>query len=792
MSIKTTCPECQAHFTLDDELEGKKIRCQKCQAVFGPVSRYDEEPDEKIASSPRTATRVKKDVQRPARRVKKPARSGAPVFLLAGAMLFMLLFIGGVIGGVVWMINKTTEVDTPPLPTAPPPGIVSGPAVPNFEGKDGEAHEVLADPFPPPGFPPAESAVSEYKTIRVENPVPDAAKDEKNPPAAAGGKMSREAATAVKSGTVYIRVTRNDGGGSGSGFFASPDAPNLVVTNAHVVGMLSPEAAEPTNIEVFVHSGQKDEKSYTGKLIGLDRFSDLAVIDIGTKEGLPKPLKIKPSSKVRELDDVFVFGFPLGERLGKEITIRDTSVSSLRHRDGILERIQTKGGMDPGNSGGPVVDTNGDLAGVAVSIILGREIQFAVPSDRVYGILYGRVSGFGMGQPVRKADKIVAPVHIQMMDPRGQITSVGVEVWTGNPPAGGETSRPASTTRPAALPGDSPRLPTERPIGPEKPAPGSPKTYGRKTLRREVALPPLAAGKVYWVQPVWTRKSGETIWGSAAVYKGGEPIQPKTIDLRTRYVESENRRSVLVSVNKRVLLDDSDAEAVAFTTTAGFGERVMAVSPASTTLAVFYQGAANDMVYNKEVTPDPSIAGLRASLNTMKARVQLDATGNVTANQLVGTASGPGSDSMRTFHESIKAGMDAAYLPLPSRTVKPGDTWEVSQRTLNLAQSMSHPAHQLLQGARMVQLNMTCTYLGTRSAAGRDEAVVGVSGRVANSTTPGSQVHGQMIVDVETGIIRSVEINVSMALPEVMGIFGGEARKNRFRLAMAIRLQRNL
>jgi hypothetical protein len=326
----------------------------------------------------------------------------------------------------------------------------------------------------------------------------------------------------------------------------------------------------------------------------------------------------------------------------------------------------------------------------------------------------------------------------------------------------------------------------------EKQAAANPKTYGRRNVRGNVDLPPLPAGKVYWVQPVWTRKSGETVWGSASVYKGGDPIQPKTIDLRARYVESENRRSVLLSLNKHILLDDSDAEALTFNTTAGFSERVMSVSPTGPTLAVFYQGAANDMVQNKEVSPDPTIAALRATLNTMKARVQLDVTGNVTSNQLVGAASGPGNDTMRNFHETVKAGMDAAYLPLPNRSVKPGDTWEVSQRTLNLAPSMTHPAHQLLAGARLVQLNMTCTYLGTRSTSGREEAVVGVSGRVTGSTAPGSQVHGQMIVDVETGVIRNVELNVAMALPEVMGIFGGEGRKNRFRLAMAIRLQRNL
>jgi predicted Zn finger-like uncharacterized protein len=787
MSIKTTCPECQARFTLEDELEGKKIRCRSCQAVFGPISRRDEEP---VREKERTTTRRREEDERPAsrkreadrlvRRIKKPAGTGMPVAWLIGAVLGLIVFIGAVVGGILWMVQQQSG-DTDSAATAAVSGagpLAGGPNMIAFQGKDGDPHEVPAGPFPPPGFPPADSALSEDNTVSVDNPILDVSKEEKELPAAKPPKISAEAKATVKKGTVYIRVTRAGGGGSGSGFFASAEAPNLVVTNAHVVGMLEPGTGPPNTIDVVVNSGQKEEKTYKGKLIGLDRTSDLAVIDIGVKEGLPKPLKVRTATSVQELDEVYVFGFPLGERLGKEITIRDTSVSSLRKRNGMLDRIQTKGGMDPGNSGGPVVDTNGHVVGVAVAIIVGREIQFAVPSDRVLGILYGRVRSMGIGQPIKTGEKITAPIRIETIDPRGQIKQAGVEVWTGNPPPKGkDRTRPPATSQPPQLPGDSPRKESMHRI-----VAGKGDFQENRVLRNTVELPPLPPGKVYWVQPKWIRATGETLWGSAWVYKGGEPLLPKEVDLRTRYTESEAGRRVLLSVVDRIYAEDNDTPEVTTTVTAGFIERVVNATPAGPTLALFYQGAAKSMVQNAEDHPDPFMDTVRSNLNVMKARVQLDANGKVMMNQFVTARTAQGDANMHRFHDAVKEGLDPAFLPLPNKLMKPRETWQANQMRLNLGDESTR-IHQ------STVFNLTCTYLGTRSRAGREEAVIGIFG--PSFAAARGVVHGQMVVDVATGTVRSVELNAVADVPSFHFV-GGQVRNLKVRLTKVIRLQRDL
>jgi S1-C subfamily serine protease len=729
-----------------------------------------------------------KSATRPA---KKPASSGIPVVWLVTAVLFVFLFIGGVVGGLMWMVQKATVISDPPPPALPPTPAAGGgfaggpapggPAGPTFEGTDGDPHEVPAGPFPPAGFPPRDSFPSEHALHAVRNPVPGAGGgDEKNPPTKPT-RISPEARAAVKNGTVYIRVTRTDGGGSGSGFFAAADAPNLVVTNAHVVGMLESGKPEPTRIEVFVNSGQKNEKKYAGKVLGVDRSSDLAVIDIGVKEGLPPPLKVGPAASVQELDEVYVFGFPLGERLGKEITIRDTTVSSLRKRDGVLERIQTKGGMDPGNSGGPVVDTNGHLVGVSVAGMPGREINFAIPSDRVHGILHGRMRGFGIGHPIKKGDKIMAPVRIETIDPSGQIKEAGVEVWTGNPPAGADRTRPASSSPPAAQPGDSPRKRTARPIEHHE----GDKLQSTRGYHGEIELPPLPVGKVYWVQPIWVHRSGETFWGSASVYSGGQPLLPKSIDLHARFQAGQTKRRVHLAVGNRIYSDDEESErrfGTSATTAVGFSERVVDASPSAATLALFYQGAARLIPGKNAAQEDQMIQSVRANLKVMKARLQLEPNGNLTTDQFIFARSAPRDDSLRSFHDSIKPGLDSTYLPLPNRTVKPGDTWE-AKRMLTLTQG--------LMSGRNVQLDMTCTYLGARTnKASREEAVVSLSGQL-NTGSPG-RMYGEMVVDVATGIIRSVELNLGMNLSDALIIGGRSSRSLRLYLWMTIQLQRDL
>jgi predicted Zn finger-like uncharacterized protein len=724
------------------------------------------EPAEHGASSARSAVR-KKDDDKLARRLRKRT-GGMPWGWLVCAALGLILFVGAVVGGLWYITQKVDDTGAPPLPTTKQPG----PQVPTLEGKDGEPHEVPKDKFPPAGFPPPFSAPSEDRTVAVVNPIlRDASKIEKDPKPPADGTLTAEAKVAGKSGTVFIKVARNDGGGgSGSGFFASTDAPNIVITNAHVVGMLEADSDQPTSIDVHVHSGQRDEKTYKGRVVGVDRDNDLAVIDIGVKTGLPSPLKVKPADSLSELDKVFVFGFPLGEELGKEITVRDTTVSSFRKRNGVLDRIQIKGGMDPGNSGGPVLDSSGHVIGVSVAGYVGREICFAIPGSRVQSLLHGQVRRIGIGQPIQKGLNITAPARIEVLDPLRRIKEIAVEVWTGKAPPAKTPSRPASTAAPAPQPGDSPRQRFVLHLQDD-------------VARGEVELPALSAGEVYWVQPMWVRKTGETLWGSASVFKATEPVVPKKVELiaRSLALESETRRRVLLSVINRVYDDDREMEGVSNTITTRFSERVMSASPAEVMLSVFYEGVARSRRWYQKVQPDTSLETLRSNLNIMKAKVQLDAKGNQTKSQFVAARTVAGESDMHPFHESVKSAMDLAYLPLPNKSVTSSDSWKTT-RTVTLGEGSSTMG-------RRGTLELTCTCLGTRSKAGREEAVVGLTGRIGNAGTPG-KAYGQMIVDVETGTIRSVELFVHMSFTSF--VVDTEPRKAKYVGSLTIRLQRDL
>ena len=68
--------------------------------------------------------------------------------------------------------------------------------------------------------------------------------------------------------------------------------------------------------------------------------------------------------------------------------------------------------MNPGNSGGPVVDADGHVVGVAVSVIRGTAINFAIPGERVRNLLHGCIKDVGLEQPYYKDGKPIMPVTI--------------------------------------------------------------------------------------------------------------------------------------------------------------------------------------------------------------------------------------------------------------------------------------------------------------------------------------------------------------------------------------------
>src|SRR5262249_32319574 len=99
------------------------------------------------------------------------------------------------------------------------------------------------------------------------------------PQQAAPGEIAQDTVPRIKNATVYLRLTLPSGQtAEGSGFFAIE--PGIVITNAHVLGMLRAKSQVPRSVQVIAHSGEPTERPMVGAVLGVDRTSDLAVVRV--------------------------------------------------------------------------------------------------------------------------------------------------------------------------------------------------------------------------------------------------------------------------------------------------------------------------------------------------------------------------------------------------------------------------------------------------------------------------------------------------------------------------------
>ena len=147
----------------------------------------------------------------------------------------------------------------------------------------------------------------------------------------------------------------------GSGFFVSSD---VVATNFHVV-----EGTIGGYAKIVGQEAQYDVLGF----VALDTSHDLALLKL--KSGFARPLPVGDSNAVAIGDEIFAVGNPKG----LEGTFSQGIVSSIR-RQGADSLIQITAPISPGSSGGPVVNQNGDVIGVAVgSVRDGQALNFAIP-----------------------------------------------------------------------------------------------------------------------------------------------------------------------------------------------------------------------------------------------------------------------------------------------------------------------------------------------------------------------------------------------------------------------------
>jgi serine protease Do len=201
----------------------------------------------------------------------------------------------------------------------------------------------------------------------------------------------------------------------GSGFII--DEKGIVITNNHVI---------QDSEDIVVRVG--GDREYKAKIIGQDPLSDIAVLQIVSKEKFI-PVKFGDSDKSRIGDWVIAIGNPFG--LGGTVT---SGIISARNRALGLSRyedyIQTDASINSGNSGGPLFDMNGDVIGINTAI-LGKGgsigIGFSIPSNNAKKVVdqlieFGETKRGWLGVRIQVVTEEIADIE-KLDKPRGALVA---------------------------------------------------------------------------------------------------------------------------------------------------------------------------------------------------------------------------------------------------------------------------------------------------------------------------------------------------------------------------------
>ncbi|HVA46050.1 MAG TPA: trypsin-like peptidase domain-containing protein, partial [Pirellulales bacterium] len=417
MNPQVVCPGCGQRVAIRASLSNQEVRCPHCRHIFAPAIGSSPEVAGPAASNPFLRPRPRPET--------KPEPKVDSKLLLAGALLIATIFLplslylavrlsrapaapvaarpaetaadspahAAVLSGTYTANAQATPgpngpsaaaslpatVAPPPMPQ-PPANIVAGPTMPP-----------TSPPLPPAGAPGTGDVAANVAASPPQPPAPTVAPA----PLLPMQGSATELVTVVEPSVVVVDVGR----GLGSGFVY--DELGTIVTNYHVI-----EGAK----KAVVRFADQSTADVTGYLV-IAPGKDLAILRINTQGRRIKPLRVA-AEHPKKAEEVFAFGAPRGlgstvtngivsaVRLGTELrdnfkTMTGVDVySDHQHYDLDAFWIQTTAPISGGNSGGPLVNRQGEVVGLNTwSRTDGQNLNFAISIEHVKKMMESTQSG---------------------------------------------------------------------------------------------------------------------------------------------------------------------------------------------------------------------------------------------------------------------------------------------------------------------------------------------------------------------------------------------------------------
>tara|TARA_B100001063_G_C16739438_1_gene543922 strand:- start:105 stop:1082 length:978 start_codon:yes stop_codon:yes gene_type:complete len=204
--------------------------------------------------------------------------------------------------------------------------------------------------------------------------------------------------------------------GSGTAFFISDEG--HLITNHHVVNYCN-----ITKVNYFGKTG-------TAKILAYDKVNDLALLETDI---IPKDKFDISNRDPKLLDDIYVAGYPFGKAVSSSVKVTKGVVSALAGSQDNYALVQIDAAIQPGNSGGPIVNTSGDVVGVAVAKLDFKDAMESygvIPENTNFGIKSSILKNFTTANSIKNSEEEPKEVSTEVLGEKIQNATAYVGCWT--------------------------------------------------------------------------------------------------------------------------------------------------------------------------------------------------------------------------------------------------------------------------------------------------------------------------------------------------------------------------